>query len=229
MSTPGWEPGQRPGPSPGPQCANTQSSRGPLERVLAPVHERHLHSTRRAAAPCREVRWGADIGQEEEERCGRPQAADGGLEEPQLRTWESTKVFFTSNISRMFLELFSVWIPLLLGSRTRLCVCQALNYGGSCRHLLRGWGRKGLCHGSGARQGTKAEGLLRTGHGPGRVLRSLHPTQGRAPLSWLNDLPPWRSPHQESRTQRPLLGWPHGHWAAWGPHKAQGWVTGAWG
>lgn len=66
--------------------------------------------------------------EEEEQQCQTP-AADRGLKEPELRTWESTMMFFISKTSRMFLGLFSVWIPFLLGSRTRLGVCfQALNH-----------------------------------------------------------------------------------------------------
>lgn len=66
--------------------------------------------------------------EEEEQQCQTP-AADRGLKEPGLRTWESTMMFFISKTSRMFPGLFSVWIPFLLGSRTRLGVCfQALNH-----------------------------------------------------------------------------------------------------
>lgn len=36
----------------------------------------------------------------------KPQAADGGREEPELRTWEGTMMYFISKFSRMSLGLF---------------------------------------------------------------------------------------------------------------------------
>lgn len=53
----------------------------------------------------------------------KPQAADGGREEPELRTWEGTMMYFISKFSRMSLGLFCFQSAFpLLGSWTRFCV-----------------------------------------------------------------------------------------------------------